>query len=263
MSTCGIYCITINGGQYIGSSKNIEKRYTAHLRSLRNNKHHSIYLQRVFNKYGEKELSLKVVCIVKKEECLVEMEQFFLDVIKPKYNMSPTANSPKGVKHTEQAKRNMSNAKKGKKMSEHFIELQKERMKNYRASEETKQKQREACKHRKPITDETRRKMSESAKNRPPVSEETKTLRNSKLRGQTRSEETKAKMSKALKGKYIGGKHTEEHKQKISESLKRAYSEGRHSKVGFKKGNKYQKWLGKKHTVESIQKMRQVQKRKG
>ena len=37
---------------YIGSAKNIKDRIRCHLKDLRDNKHHSVYLQRVFNKYG-------------------------------------------------------------------------------------------------------------------------------------------------------------------------------------------------------------------
>ena len=58
--TCGIYTIKniINGKFYLGSSKNIEKRWNRHLYELRNNRHHSWYLQRAFIKYGENSFKL-------------------------------------------------------------------------------------------------------------------------------------------------------------------------------------------------------------
>ena len=50
-----IYFITnkVTGKQYIGQTTNIEDRINKHLSYLRHGKHHSIKLQRAFNKYGE------------------------------------------------------------------------------------------------------------------------------------------------------------------------------------------------------------------
>lgn len=42
----------INGKFYLGSTKNLHKRKLKHFRDLRNQNHHSIYLQRSYNKYG-------------------------------------------------------------------------------------------------------------------------------------------------------------------------------------------------------------------
>ena len=50
-----IYYITnkVNKKQYIGETINFEERKAKHLAALRSNKHHSIKLQRAYNKYGE------------------------------------------------------------------------------------------------------------------------------------------------------------------------------------------------------------------
>jgi predicted GIY-YIG superfamily endonuclease len=50
----GIYYIKniTNNKLYIGSSKDILKRFYEHKRLLRHNKHHSIRLQRAWDKYG-------------------------------------------------------------------------------------------------------------------------------------------------------------------------------------------------------------------
>ena len=52
---CGIYCIfnAVNGKVYVGSSVNLYMRKAQHFSSLKYDKHHSIKLQRAYNKYGK------------------------------------------------------------------------------------------------------------------------------------------------------------------------------------------------------------------
>ena len=52
---CGIYCIEniLNHKKYIGQSIDINNRWYTHKSKLNTNKHHSKYLQRSWNKYGE------------------------------------------------------------------------------------------------------------------------------------------------------------------------------------------------------------------
>lgn len=52
---------------YIGKSIDIQKRFWKHLSDLHLGKHHSPYLQFVFNKYGEDDLIFSIV-----EECSVK-----------------------------------------------------------------------------------------------------------------------------------------------------------------------------------------------
>ena len=52
----------INDKVYIGSTKDFEKRKSRHLNELKNNKHHSIYFQRFYNKYIDKvELDFEIL----------------------------------------------------------------------------------------------------------------------------------------------------------------------------------------------------------
>jgi group I intron endonuclease len=59
----GIYQIrnSVNGKIYVGSAKNIYARWTAHKAQLRENRHHSILLQRAWNKYGAFAFSFEVI----------------------------------------------------------------------------------------------------------------------------------------------------------------------------------------------------------
>ena len=46
---------------YIGSGCDLKRRRNYHWNDLRKNKHHSILLQRHYNKYGESDLSFSVL----------------------------------------------------------------------------------------------------------------------------------------------------------------------------------------------------------
>ena len=78
----GIYCITnnINDKKYIGSAKNIEKRWIRHLNDLKKNKHINIYLQRSWNKYTEKDFTISTICRCIESDLLIT-EQKYLDDI--------------------------------------------------------------------------------------------------------------------------------------------------------------------------------------
>jgi group I intron endonuclease len=77
---CGIYSIvcTPTGRQYIGSSRNIRRRWAEHLRELRSETHHCVALQAAFRKYGESAFRFRVVEITSKE-VLLSREQQILD----------------------------------------------------------------------------------------------------------------------------------------------------------------------------------------
>ena len=87
----GIYKIVnkINGDFYVGSSKNINKRWGQHLMKLKNNKHQNMILQRAWEKYGEDNFNFEIVenCSV---ETLLEIENVYLTQ-NPKYNIAKVA----------------------------------------------------------------------------------------------------------------------------------------------------------------------------
>ena len=81
----------INGKFYIGSTKNYHVRKLKHFNDLRKNKHHSIHLQRAFNKYSEKNFDFIII-----ETCYkyLEREQYLFDNVidfKDIYNISKSA----------------------------------------------------------------------------------------------------------------------------------------------------------------------------
>ena len=87
MFVCGVYKIinTINGKVYIGSSKDISRRWNEHIYSLDVNAHHNKKLQNAWNKYGRQNFKFEII-----EECdeknQFEREQYYIDLYKPFLN---------------------------------------------------------------------------------------------------------------------------------------------------------------------------------
>ena len=79
-----------NSKFYIGSTNNTRKRKSQHFRDLRKGSHHSIYLQRAFNKYSE--ISFLFI-IIETTYDYKAREQELLDIIDFNYcyNMSRLA----------------------------------------------------------------------------------------------------------------------------------------------------------------------------
>lgn len=102
----GIYEILnkVTGGRYIGSSYNIDERIKNHKSLLRRGCHHSIKLQRSWNKHGESMFEFNFL-----EECeeslLNQREQYYIDNygFKNLYNVKPTAGSNRGYKMPQSA----------------------------------------------------------------------------------------------------------------------------------------------------------------
>lgn len=105
MKNAVIYRIVnrLNGEMYIGSTTNYDKRSVDHFGMLRNNKHHSIHLQRACNKYEIENFFIEIIesypFIDSKQ--LASKEQYYVDNFKPKYNIRTVdVNSQRGTKRT-------------------------------------------------------------------------------------------------------------------------------------------------------------------
>lgn len=106
----GIYQIQskINGKIYIGSAVNFIARKKEHFHDLKNINHHSFKLQRHCNKYGENDLVFGIIEFCDKEK-LIEREQYYIDILKPEFNIAKDAKSPMlGRNHTEETKSKIS-----------------------------------------------------------------------------------------------------------------------------------------------------------
>lgn len=113
------------GDFYIGSAVNVKKRWNVHKCLLRKGLHHSIILQRAWNKYGENEFAFHIIEHVIDVKFIYEREQFYIDLTHPKYNVCKVAGKygRLGIKHTEESINKMRIAstgnsnRKGKKCS--------------------------------------------------------------------------------------------------------------------------------------------------
>lgn len=118
----GVYKIinTVNGKFYIGSSEKLTKRFAQHISELKSRKHHCGHLQKAWDKYGEQNFKLEILVKCPKEYVL-KLEQWFIDNLKPEYNICPIAGSAKGRKLTELHKEKLRQANLGKAFTEERI----------------------------------------------------------------------------------------------------------------------------------------------
>jgi group I intron endonuclease len=119
----GIYQIINieNNHSYIGSAKKLLLRFWMHKDELKKEKHHSVYLQRAWNKYGSEKFEFKVLCYCSVENLLF-YEQRFLDAIKPEYNICKIAGSCIGIIRREESKQKQRIAMTGRKQTPEHIE---------------------------------------------------------------------------------------------------------------------------------------------
>ncbi len=128
----GIYKILNKqtGDCYIGSAVNLKKRITQHISLLRNNKSKHIPLQRAWNKYGEEIFEIVFLEILEDKTLLITREQYYMDLIKPKYNIRNLAQSNLGLKDTEEVRSLKSKAAINRGQSESQMEALKQAQRN-------------------------------------------------------------------------------------------------------------------------------------
>jgi len=209
MKKIGIYKIENknNGKLYVGSSNNIKHRLYQHKRLLKKGEHHSVKLQNAYNKYSGNNFIFDIIEILDDESLLIEREQYWIDTLNSYdngYNSRPIADSPLGIKCSEETKKKIS-------------EFHKKRIRKPH-TEETKRKLSEHFKGKtgpnkgKKMSEETKKKISESKKGK-----------SSNRKGSKHTEETKKKLSQIRKGIKWNPNYviTEEVKKKISDTMKK------------------------------------------
>lgn len=94
----GVYAIVnlLDGKQYVGSSKDLRRRWRDHLNELRSNKHPNHHLQCAFHKYGADAFDFRILQEIANEDELVSVEQHWMNVTRcyereHGYNIDPAA----------------------------------------------------------------------------------------------------------------------------------------------------------------------------
>lgn len=242
------------GKCYIGSTNDYRLREMRHRNSLKARKHHSKILQFHVNKYGFEDLEFEILEVVESESNLIEREQFYMDKIKPQFNVRLIAESNLGWHHSEESKEKISrnNAKNalGRPVSKETREKLSIAHTGSKRTEEQNKARSERSKGEgnpsfgKKASAETIEKLRQSHLGLPnklkgiPRTEETKKKISEANKGHVKSEETLRKMSESMMGKNkkgnphsdetkeklritsTGKNHTEESKQKMVESWK-------------------------------------------
>ena len=201
-----------------------------HLEKLDSNYHGSgTIISKIYKKRPEtlKEVYLKT-CYTQEE--LDEWEQYYIKFYNTLYpNGYNLEEGGRGGVPSEDARRKMSEAKKGKRHSDEHRKKLSEATKGKQLSDETKKKISESTSGEKNHmfgkhhSDETKKKIGEASKGRY-YSEESRRKMSEAKKGKKLSEEHRKKLSETMKGKPAHNKGkpmSEEQKKKISESIKK------------------------------------------
>jgi group I intron endonuclease len=227
----------IDGKFYVGRTNDLKERWNRHIEMLRNNRHHCIYLQRAWNKYGDEnfEFAIEEVFDTGDDEIDLKLsqqaEQELINTYKPGYGIYNTSwSSVTGVLKGEEHFHYRKTPKEW--MSEEGYARAMEKWKSQKGeknpfygrkhSKETLQILRQKCAlwgekngmYGKKHTDEYKKIKSEMMKGRYDGEK-------NPFYGRKHTEETKRRISEKKKGQMKGVPKSEEQKRKMSENSSR------------------------------------------
>lgn len=161
----------LNGNTYVGSAVNLKRRlYTYFNLSdiLRNLTIGKSRILSVILRDGYSNFQLEILEYCSPEDA-IKREQYYIDLLKPEYNLNPTAGSRLGTKHFADSLLKMSASAKGRKLTEdtkNLLSLALKGTNNHNfgktLSEETKAKIREGRIGKSFLSEASKAKMSEN-----------------------------------------------------------------------------------------------------
>lgn len=86
LGKAGVYCITCNGHNYIGSSKNLYARLREHKSRLLSGKHPNDFMLRTFKKYGIHSFNYEILEFCSPDK-RIQREKYYIDTLKPDFNL--------------------------------------------------------------------------------------------------------------------------------------------------------------------------------
>lgn len=225
LSGSGIYLIMnmVNNKYYIGSAVKLGARWRQHQCDARKGRHNAIF-QNAWNKHGETAFVFTILEHVPNKANLIVREQFYIDELKPHYNVAQIAGSRLGTKARPESRvaiglaskatwerpgyrEKMSAIQSGKTLSSETRTKISLANTGKKSSPEhaAKTRARNIARNQSP---EHRAKMSAYWKGRPKTAEQNAKMAATKIgkpahnRGKPMSDEQKAKQSAAMKAKY-------------------------------------------------------------
>lgn len=237
---------------YVGSSVRMNgARKRQHLALLRRDVHHSLPLQKAFNKYGETAFVFSAL-----ETCAADVrfdrESHWIGILRPRYNVAFTAGSVTGLRWSlsPETKRRMSDA------AQNRSEEHRRKLKEARAHQVLREP-RKLTKMNMPgwrHTEESKAKISDAIRRRGAMPQETRDKISAFHKGKPKSPETRAKLSEAAKRREvtperlallrrvnIGRRYSDETNAKRSRSAKETHARDpdlRRRQVAIRKANK-------------------------
>lgn len=189
----GVYQIrnTATGGAYIGSTtKSFTQRWSQWRMNLNRGSGCNPHLRYAWEKYGPESFEFSILEVVEDATQVLIREQYWIDQLKPYYNICPTAGNRAGSKHSEETRQKMSQARVGKP-----IHTEESRMKIGEANRGRLKTPEQIEKHRSKIKGQ-----SNLALKGKPLSEEHKAKLRIARASRMTSEETRRKISESLRG---------------------------------------------------------------
>ena len=116
MNNTGIYMVQnlLDNKCYIGSAIDLDRRKQDHMRL--GGKRSNVKLQRAISKHGIENFQFLVLEYVHDLDKLIQKEQVWIDFTLPDYNICPRAGSALGRKLSNEHKRKIGEANRGKKL---------------------------------------------------------------------------------------------------------------------------------------------------
>jgi len=190
--TFGIYQIKnlVDSKCYVGSTaKNFSKRWYQHRYQLAKGTN-TPKLQNAWDKYGAENFEFLVLEAVSDPNMVLEREQYWLDTLQPYYNICPVAGNRLGSKASDETRAKMSASLSGLSKGKGRVSP----MKGKKHTPEALEANRQAHLGKEPpnkgqtMSEEQRAKLSEAAKARPPRpwTEESRAKLRASMMGNTR-----------------------------------------------------------------------------
>lgn len=157
----GVYAIRLEDRCYVGSSRNVRKRWQEHRSKLNRGIHCNAKLQSAWSAAGAGAFRFEVLEVVVDEARLLEREQHWITQSEASdrgFNLVPTAGSVLGMRHSPEARKRIAAAGVGRPVPEAV-----------RAACSLRMKGNKLCLGRV-VSDETRARLSRALSLKPPVS---------------------------------------------------------------------------------------------